>query len=26
MQPYVQGYTSMANGSAVFLRETWLNK
>jgi peptide/nickel transport system substrate-binding protein len=26
MQPYVMGYTSMANGSAVFLRETWLNK
>jgi peptide/nickel transport system substrate-binding protein len=26
MQPYVQGYVSMANGSAVFLRQTWLNK
>ena len=26
MQPYVQGYVSMANGSAQFLRATWLNK
>ena len=26
MQPYVQGYMSMANGSAVYLKQTWLNK
>jgi peptide/nickel transport system substrate-binding protein len=26
MQPYVMGYVSLANGSGVFLRETWLNK
>jgi len=26
MQPYVMGYTSLANGSAMYLRETWLNK
>jgi peptide/nickel transport system substrate-binding protein len=26
MQPYVQGYQSMANGSAIYLRETWLDK
>ena len=26
MQPYVKGYTSIANGSAMFLRETWLDK
>jgi peptide/nickel transport system substrate-binding protein len=26
LQPYVRGYTSLANGSAMFLRETWLDK
>lgn len=26
MQPYVQGYVSLANGSARFLTQTWLNK
>ena len=26
MQPYVMGYVSLANGSGIFLRETWLNK
>jgi ABC-type transport system substrate-binding protein len=26
MQPYVKGYTSLANGSAMFLRETWLDQ
>ncbi len=26
MQPYVMGYTSLANGSAIFLKQTWLNK
>jgi peptide/nickel transport system substrate-binding protein len=26
MQPYVQGYVSLANGSGIFLRTTWLNK
>jgi peptide/nickel transport system substrate-binding protein len=26
MQPYVKGYTSLANGAATYLRETWLDK
>lgn len=26
MQPYVKGYTGLANGSAMYLRETWLDK
>ena len=26
MQPYVKGFTPMANGQTIYLRETWLDK
>jgi len=25
-QPYVQGFTLLANGSDIYLRDAWLNK